>query len=379
MEYNYTHGGDVYRNPIEYDFSINVNPLGMPLASIQAAHEGIVLTGRYPDYRAEQLCRAIAKAKNIPADRIIPGNGAAELLYALGQTIPGKALTIAPTFTGYAEAVAAGGGEMCYAGWMADDSEGKQTADELAQETVLPKNAENKYDSETIIQRLLAKLDASIRLVFLSNPNNPTGTLFTREQILRVLAKAEAMQAYVCVDECFLPFLEEKASYSMLPYLAEQPRLLVLRAFTKIYCMAGLRLGYLTCGDAELQAKIRAKLQLWNTSIPAQMAGIAALSDTEYLAKTRENLLAERAYLVPRLRELVVEVYDGYGNFLLFRDEPDLKERMLDKGVLIRACGDFEGLDDTYFRIGIRSHSENQEFIRRLARVKGDTQWQNQS
>ena len=73
---------------------------------------------------------------------------------------------------------------------------------------------------------------------------------------------------------------------------------------------------------------------------------------------------------MPRLRELVAEVYDGYGNFLLFRDEPDLKERMLEVGVLIRACGDFEGLDDTYFRIGIRSHSENQEFIRRLACVK---------
>lgn len=346
MEYNYTHGGDVYRNPIEYDFSINVNPLGMPLASIQAAHEGIVLTGRYPDYRAEQLCRAIAKAQNIPADRIIPGNGAAELLYALGQTIPGKALAIAPTFTGYAEAVAAGGGEMSYAG--------------------------NE-------QELIEKLDDSIRLVFLCNPNNPTGTLFTREQILRVLAKAEAMQAYVCVDECFLPFLEEEASYSMLPYLAKHPRLLVLRAFTKIYCMAGLRLGYLACGDTELQSRIRAKLQPWNTSIPAQLAGIAALSDTEYLAKTRENLQAERAYLVPRLRELVAEVYDGYGNFLLFRDEPDLKERMLEVGVLIRACGDFEGLDDTYFRIGIRSHSENQEFIRRLVRVKGDTKWQNQS
>lgn len=337
MEYNYTHGGDVYRNPIEYDFSINVNPLGMPLASIQAAHEGVVLTGRYPDYKAEQLCHAIAKAKQIPADRIIPGNGAAELLYVLGQIIPGKALTIAPTFTGYAEAVAAGGGELTYA------------SDE---------------------QELLAKMDDSIRLVFLCNPNNPTGTLFTREQILRVLAKAEAMQAYVCVDECFLPFLEEEASYSMLPYLAKHPRLLVLRAFTKIYCMAGLRLGYLACGDTELQSRIRAKLQPWNTSIPAQLAGIAALSDTEYLAKTRENLQAERAYLVPRLRELVAEVYDGYGNFLLFRDEPDLKERMLEVGVLIRACGDFEGLDDTYFRIGIRSHSENQEFIRRLARVK---------
>lgn len=360
MEYNYTHGGDVYRNPIEYDFSINVNPLGMPLASIQAAHEGVVLTGRYPDYKAEQLCHAIAKAKQIPADRIIPGNGAAELLYVLGQTIPEKALTIAPTFTGYAEAVAAGGGEMSYAG--CEDADGR-AADMDGQDKL-------QFDSETVIQCLLAKLDDSIRLVFLCNPNNPTGTLFTREQILRVLAKAEALQAYVCVDECFLSFLEEEASHSMLPYLTKHPRLLVLRAFTKIYCMAGLRLGYLACGDTELQSRIRAKLQPWNTSIPAQLAGIAALSDTEYLAKTRENLQAERAYLVPRLRELVAEVYDGYGNFLLFRDEPDLKERMLEVGVLIRACGDFEGLDDTYFRIGIRSHSENQEFIRRLARVK---------
>ena len=369
MEYNYMHGGDVYRNPIEYDFSINVNPLGMPLASIQAAHEGVVLTGRYPDYKAEQLCHAIAKAKQIPADRIIPGNGAAELLYALGQTIPGKALTIAPTFTGYAEAAAAGGGEMSYAG--CEDADGR-AADMEGQDKL-------QFDSETVIQRLLAKMDDSIRLVFLCNPNNPTGTLFAREQILRVLAKAEALQAYVCVDECFLPFLEEEASYSMLPYLTKHPRLLVLRAFTKIYCMAGLRLGYLACGDTELQSRIRAKLQPWNTSIPAQLAGIAALSDTEYLAKTRENLQVERAYLVPRLRELVTEVYDGYGNFLLFRDEPDLKERMLDVGVLIRVCNDFEGLDDTYFRIGIRSHSENQEFIRRLIRVKGDTQWQNQS
>ena len=255
MEYNYTHGGDVYRNPIEYDFSINVNPLGMPLASIQAAHEGIVLTGRYPDYRAEQLCRAIAKAQNIPADGSFPGTAQRSFCMHWDRRFR-KALAIAPTFTGYAEAVAAGGGEMCYAG--CEDADGD--VDDMSGQDRL------QFDSETVIQRLLAKLDDSIRLVFLCNPNNPTGTLFTREQILRVLAKAEAMQAYVCVDECFLPFLEEEASYSMLPYLAKHPRLLVLRAFTKIYCMAGLRLGYLACGDTELQSRIRAKLQPWNTS-----------------------------------------------------------------------------------------------------------------
>lgn len=122
-------------------------------------------------------------------------NGAAELV-CTGTDDSRKALAIAPTFTGYAEAVAAGGGEMCYAG--CEDADGD--VDDMSGQDRL------QFDSETVIQRLLAKLDDSIRLVFLCNPNNPTGTLFTREQILRVLAKAEAMQAYVCVDECFLPF-----------------------------------------------------------------------------------------------------------------------------------------------------------------------------
>ena len=94
MEYNYTHGGDVYRNPIEYDFSINVNPLGMPLASIQAAHEGIVLTGRYPDYRAEQLCRAIAKAQNIRQTGLFPGTAQRSFCMHWDRRFPGRHLQL---------------------------------------------------------------------------------------------------------------------------------------------------------------------------------------------------------------------------------------------------------------------------------------------
>lgn len=363
MHKQYTHGGDVYRNPIEYDFSINVNPLGMPLASIQAAHEGIVLAGRYPDYKAEQLCRSIAHAKQIQEDFIIPGNGASELLYALCHVLSGTALSVAPTFTGYEEAVCAGNGIFRYVEAKIQNETGQHVPKQDRM------NGQRVFCAESIIQVLLENINEQTKLVFLCNPNNPTGTLFAREQIVRVLEKTEKMHAYLCVDECFLPFLQEEASYSLLPLVGEHPKLLVLRAFTKIYCMAGLRLGYLVCADAELKAKIREKIQPWNTSIPAQLAGIAALSDTEYLEKTRENLQAERAYLVPRLRNLVEEVYDGAANFLLFRAKPDLKERMLGEGVLIRSCEDFAGLSDRYYRIGIRSHSENQEFLKRLSKV----------
>ena len=242
MEYNYTHGGDVYRNPIEYDFSINVNPLGMPLASIQAAHEGIVLTGRYPDYRAEQLCRAIAKAQNIPADRIIPGNGAAELLYALGQTIPGKALAIAPTFTGYAEAVAAGGGEMCYAG--CEDADGD--VDDMSGQDRL------QFDSETVIQRLLAKLDDSIRLVFLCNPNNPTGRTAQPELLREIVRKCTENGVKPVVDECFNDFLEDAVQHTLKDLLESNPGLIILRAYTKMYAVPGVRFGWCMTADAAL-------------------------------------------------------------------------------------------------------------------------------
>lgn len=342
----YIHGGDIYRNPVEYDFSVNINPLGMPLKSIQAAHEGIVLSGRYPDYSGERLCQEISRQRGVSEKQMILGNGAAELIYALCHAVrPRHALAPAPTFQEYAVAVEVIGGRMEY---------------HVLRET------ENFDLDEKILDAITEDTD----ILFLCNPNNPTGRLVNSELMKKIFVRCGEMNVIVCVDESFLPFAEDVAERTALSYMdGEQEmscKLVVIRSFTKIYGMPGLRLGYLVCNDDALLCEIRKNLQPWNTSVPAQMAGLAALADEEFLAKTHDMMRAERAYLELEMQQgLVDKLYPGCANFIFFRAEETLMDMLMERGIMIRDCSNFAGLSKGYFRIGIRSHSENQMLIRR--------------
>ncbi len=344
----YVHGGDIYRCPVEYDFSVNINPLGMPLKSIQAAHEGIVLSGRYPDYRGEKLCRAIARHRAVPEKCIILGNGGAELIYALCHAVrPGRVLAPAPSFHEYAAAVEAVGGKMHY---------------HILRET------ENFDLDEGILDAITPDTD----LFFLCNPNNPTGRMVDKELMHRMIARCGKLGVILCVDESFLPFVGDAAERTILSYMDERQeqetccKLVVIRSFTKIYGMPGLRLGYLTCNDDALLCAIRKNMQPWNTSVPAQLAGLAALEDEEFFAKTHDMLCAERAYLEQELqRGLVDKLYPGCANYIFFRAGMQLFDMLMEQGIMIRDCSNFVGLSKGYYRIGIRSHSENQMLIRR--------------
>ena len=342
----YVHGGDIYRCPVEYDFSVNINPLGMPLKSIQAAHEGIVLSGRYPDYRGEKLCRAIARHRAVPEKSIILGNGGAELIYALCHAVhPKRVLAPAPTFQEYAAAVEAVGGRMQY---------------HVLRET------ENFDLDEGLLEAITPDTD----LLFLCNPNNPTGRMVEKELMHSIIARCGKLGVILCVDESFLPFAEDAAERTVLSYMNEEQeaccKLVVIRSFTKIYGMPGLRLGYLVCNDDALLCAIRENMQPWNTSVPAQMAGLAALEDEEFLAKTHDMMRAERAYLEQELqRGLVDKLYPGCANYIFFRAGGQLFDILMEQGIMIRDCSNFVGLSKGYFRIGIRSHSENQMLIRR--------------
>lgn len=342
----YVHGGDIYRCPVEYDFSVNINPLGMPLKSIQAAHEGIVLSGRYPDYRGEKLCRAIARHRAVPEKSIILGNGGAELIYALCHAVhPKRVLAPAPTFQEYAAAVEVVGGRMQY---------------HVLRET------ENFDLDEGLLEAITPDTD----LLFLCNPNNPTGRMVEKELMHSIIARCGKLGVILCVDESFLPFAEDAAERTVLSYMnVEQEaccKLVVIRSFTKIYGMPGLRLGYLTCNDDALLCAIRNNMQPWNTSVPAQLAGLAALEDVEFLAKTHDMMRAERTYLEQELqRGLVDKLYPGCANYIFFRAGVQLFDILMEQGIMIRDCSNFVGLSKGYFRIGIRSHSENQMLIRR--------------
>ncbi len=334
----YIHGGDIYRMGEVTDFSVNINPLGMPKAAREAAVRGIEEAGRYPDWRHEKLIAAIASAKHLSPSSIIAGNGASELLYALTMSRMRKirAWIPAPTFMEYEEAVLAGGGTV-----VSD----------------LPFTEKNE------------KVMENCDMIFLCNPNNPTGTLYRREEILSLADECRRRGILLVVDESFLDFLWDEEEQTLLPEAEHNPALLVLRSMTKIYGMPGLRLGYAVSGREVLE-EMRRVLQPWNLSIPAEYAGSAALTDSAFLDETRAYVERERRHLERQLKPYVKRLWPGTADFFLFEDDVDLRERLLAEKILIRSCEDIRGLRQGFYRIGVRTEGDNRKLIAAVQRIR---------
>lgn len=434
---NYVHGGDVYRRAVDLDYSVNINPLGMPPRACQAAKHGVDQSTAYPDWKVEKLRDAVVSFLNrkfavvvssaganadicVPSDgmradataAVAPewisfGNGAADLIYRLMQVLrPQQVVVAAPAFAEYSVAAERVGAQVVPVYLSEADDFSFTPAVEAA-----------------FIQAIERAPSGSA--VFLCNPNNPDGNVIRAEVLQRIAAVCEAHHSWIIVDECFLPFLRSDDSShaaathfsnaehalhpnemecSMVPSLRAFEHLVILRAFTKIYGMPGLRLGYMLTAAQALTDAVRATMTPWEINLPAQLAGVAALEETEFVEKTRALIRAERAFLVQTLPTLpyVEKVYvpTSDANFILFRtaltqpDCPDgrvrnselksesnpcvsknrtvytshsvdLKSLLLDRGVLIRACGNYEGLDARYYRICVRTHEENLELIQR--------------
>ncbi len=352
----YIHGGDVYRNSVQYDFSVNINPLGMPPGCMEAAKRGVEICTQYPDWRGEELCQAIAEAEGIGEGQVILGNGAAELLYALIPCLqPGRVLIPVPAFGEYEAAVTAFGGKCEF--W-----EMQEKADFHLEEA------------------FLEAVQESTDLVILCNPNNPAGAAIDKELLLQIAGKCEKTGTWLCVDECFLPFTEREGELTLKRSLEAFPHLAVLRAFTKIYGMPGLRLGYAMTADRGLLSRLRRHLQPWNTSIPAQLAGIQALKAQGFVEQTVKLVRKEREFLCRELADMplgiVDKIYPSEANFILMRSRADLYSRMLEQGILIRNCGNYRGLASKqgsltgYFRIAVRTHEENRVILDCMRRGK---------
>lgn len=356
---NYVHGGDVYRRAVDLDYSVNINPLGMPPRACAAAKHGVDQSTAYPDWKVEKLRDAVVSFLNRKFAAVAPewitfGNGAADLIYRLMQVLrPQQVIVAAPAFAEYSVAAERVGAQLV--------------------PVYLPEAADFSF-TPAVEAGFIRAIEAapSGSAVFLCNPNNPDGNVLRAEVLQRIAAVCEARNSWLIVDECFLPFLRSEINYSMVPSLRAFPHLVILRAFTKIYGMPGLRLGYMLTAAQALTDAVRATMTPWEINLPAQLAGVAALEETEFVEKTRALIRAERAFLVqmlptlPYVEKVYVPVSDA--NFILFRTEqtaPDLKALLLEKGVLIRACGNYEGLDERYYRICVRTHEENLELIRR--------------
>lgn len=338
----HVHGGNVYQHKNVTDFSANLNPLGMPESVRDAAIGGVCRSERYPDPDSLELREAIAAAAGTEASKVICGNGAAELIFLLAAAKkPKKALLPAPTFAEYETALSACGCECVFY--------------RLKEETGF-----------CLKEDFIEAITEGTELVYLCNPNNPTGVLTEKTSLLRILDRCRSVGALLVIDECFLELTGKKELYTMEDQLSGGS-LFLLKAFTKTYAMAGLRLGYGLTEEQELLDQMNGLRQPWSVSLPAACAGLAALKETAYVKRSVDYISRERKWLSERLRSFPMKLYEGSANYLFFYcDRKGLWEALLSRGILIRDCSNYRGLSKGYYRIAVRTHEENEALIRAL-------------
>jgi len=346
--YQYVHGGDIYSDPVLkqnkelLDYSANINPLGIPAGVRSALKEAVTGCVHYPDPFCRELRNGLSEYYSIPADMIYCGNGAADVLFRLMTALrPKRTLVLAPTFADYEKAALTVGSKVDY----------------------FTLREEDEYDVTLAILKAITK---RTQMVVLCNPNNPTGRLIGKELLLTILKHCEELQIPLLVDECFMDFVQEEERYSLMDQLPDHPRLVILKAFTKIYAIPGVRLGFCLSSDAALMEKLYASGQDWNVSVLAQAAGMAALQETAYLAESRRQIAIEREYLISQLRLIGVRVFEGAANYILIKSLHDYPwpAKLKQHHILIRDCANYHGLSAGYYRLAVKTRKDNRRLIK---------------
>lgn len=352
----FEHGGNLKQLALEagrapgdlLDFSANINPLGPPdwLRPLISRHISALV--HYPDPDCTALTAAAARRYHAATDEILTGNGSAELLALLARTAgTPRAIIPVPSYSDYARAARLAGMDL----------------------VELPLHESGGFELDPARLSPLLKTPAT---VFIGHPNNPTGCLCPTQR-LRTLVAAHPECLFI-VDEAFGDFVENFDSLTV----KRPPNVAVLLSLTKIFAIPGLRLGC-AVADAGLARRVRDQQPLWSVNTLAQAVGVAALQDTEYVARSRTLLQQERAWLFSELSHISGLVpYPGAANFLLVRltgttpDAPALAKRLLkEHGIAIRSCGNFRGLDNGTFRVAVRPRAENERLLTALQAVIG--------
>ena len=344
------HGGDWagYRARFGHDaldFSANVSPLGLPQGVADAIVAALPTADRYPDPLCRELRTALSRAEQLPEPWILCGNGAADLIYRLVWTLkPRRALLPAPTFAEYAAALESVGCEV-------------------------KRKTLHEADDFAVTEAFVQAVNQSIDLVFLCQPNNPTGQITPPELVQRLVRRCADCGAVLVADECFLDFLQQRDALTAKPLLQTAPNLVILKAFTKLYAMAGVRLGYALCANTALLAKMQAAGQPWGVSSLAQAAGAAALRETAYADAVRALIADQRPKLAAGLRALGLQVIEGSANYLLFRAPETLGAALQQRGVCLRSCGNYPGLSAGWYRTAVRTAPENEQLLQTMREV----------
>lgn len=343
------HGGDIYSSKVKYDFSVNVNPLGIPRKAKSAGKRALKNAACYPDPLCLALRKKLSEKLGIKGEYICFGNGASELISAFVRASKAEAaLLLAPSFSGYRAALEPMGAKISY--YHLDE-----------------KNGFALSESDAV------NLDSEIRsgkygIFIMASPNNPDGRLIPAEYIEKIAAACEKSGTWLLIDECFMALSGSGSSF--LKKIPNLKKAAVLRAFTKTFSLPGVRLGYLV-SEKETCEKVRKELPEWNVSLIAQETGLACLHGEKYISRAVLSIKRERRFISEKLSFLGFTVFSSDANFILFKSGKifDLKERLLKKKILLRDCSDYEGLEKGFYRTAVKRHRENRKLAAALKAV----------
>lgn len=334
------HGGDVYNNYVMLDYSVNINPLGLPDPVKDALKEAAEIVEEYPDIESRALTSKLAEKLGVKEEYIALGNGASEIFMSIVHALkPKRALVLAPSFYGYKYALEAVDAKIQYH-YLKED--------------------EGFSPDESLFDEISEDLD----MIMLANPNNPTGKALEPLFLEKLVRTCKNKAVTVVLDECFVEFMQ--GDYTMMGKLEEFDNLIIVRAFTKLYCVPGVRLGYMLSSDLDYVNQIKRQLPEWNISVFAQKCGEACLALKGFEEMTADYVATEREYLMKGLENLGIKAFSSATNFILLYSDKDLYKLLLDKGILIRNCENFEGLKKGYYRIAVKSREENEKLLKVL-------------
>ncbi len=352
----YRHGGDPAADLSRFglparsmiDFSVNLNPLGPP--AIIRNHWPEVVEGieSYPTPLGEAVARCYQVKYGIPTDSFLPGNGSTEMIYLLPRALGLKRIVVAvPSYHDYTRASILAGAE------------------------VVPYRSEFSPRSPSATTKGIADLLNDAEAVWLGNPNNPTGTLFSRASLVDLAARFP--KKWIIVDEAFMDFVEERKESSLMR-LRPRPNILVIHSLTKFYALAGVRLGGIV-GHPSVIARLQEVKEPWTVNGMAEKMAPLLLECDDYDEKTRALITSQRIRLQQALGALAgITGYPSAANFILCQwhrtdDLDDLLRHLLSQGLYVRDCRNFPGLEGNYFRVAVRSPAENDQLLESIASI----------
>jgi len=350
------HGGNVYAfarsrglSPEQVlDFSASINPLGWPRGVAKAYRQALSRVVHYPEPYAETLTHALAAYHDLDPQALLVGNGSTQLIYTLARVLaPRRALIVAPSFSEYEAAL-------------------QHSNAQIGHLVLRPPVFALSVD------RLQKTLTQDYDVLILTNPNSPTGALLPRTQLAQIVRVCRTTQTRLIIDETFVDWVEEA---SLKHWATRSAHIIILRSLTKFFALPGLRVGYLIA-PPRITARLRAQLEPWSVNTIAQEVARTCLNDQRFVQRSHTFLECERLWLFQQLSTMEgLQPLPSQANFLLVRitkknrGAAEVVQRLADENILVRDCGNFVGLGKRFFRVAVRTRSENARLIAALRAV----------